>query len=87
MNTPIDMQHSVSVRLKRREQNFEKVKKGAALENFLNWLKPKGGDFQGGSYVAEHGNWPIFSTEFGKLYVFWQISENRNIVRHGNLIF
>ena len=21
----------------------------------------------GGSYMAEHGNWPIFSTEFGKI--------------------
>ena len=21
----------------------------------------------GGSYIAEHGNWPIFSTEFGKI--------------------
>ena len=22
---------------------------------------------RGGSYVAEHGNWPIFSTEFEKI--------------------
>ena len=34
--------------------------------------------------MAEHGNRPIFSTEFGNIVYILADFENRNIVGHGN---
>ena len=41
-----------------------------------------------GSYMVEHGNWPLLTTEFWKIaYIFCRILENRNIVGHRNFVF
>ena len=37
--------------------------------------------------MTEHGNWPIFSTEFGKIVHILTNFVDRSTVRHGNFLF
>ena len=41
----------------------------------------------GESYMAEHGNWPIFLTEFGKIVDILADFGKQEIIEYGNFVF